>query len=107
MGLNYEIFIRRIGILMIMIKGYPYQISAIHEGDFQCLSDLISDHINNTHTDHIPLYIHKLFTHIMQNTKKINLNMDNINLHEEGAKHNQFGYRLLKSLFFVNDQLNY
>merc|ERR1712228_665654 len=106
MGLNYEIFIRRIGILMTMIRGYPYEISAIHNGDFQCLSDLISDHINNTHTDHIPLYVHKLFTHIMQNVNKIHLNIFFMN-QTAHPNNNQFGYRLLKPLFFVNDQVNY
>merc|ERR1712228_338817 len=111
MGLNYEIFIRRICILMTMIIGYPYEISAIHDGDFQCLSDLISDHINNTHTDHIPLYINKLFTHIMQNVNKIHLDLfwfdEYMKWEKEAAKQNVFGYQLLKSLFFVNNQVNF
>ena len=106
LGLDYQVFIRRIGILMTMIRGWPYEISEIHQGDFQCLSDLISDHINNTHSDSIPFYIHKLFKFIVQNVKKIYLEvlvMDH-NTHPDGT---MFGYKALKPLFFVDNQVNY
>merc|ERR1712228_1098314 len=104
---NYQIFIRVIGILMQMIKGFPYQISAIKQKDFNILSDLISDHINDKKSEKIPFYVHNLFKHIVQNVNKIHLNMEEMNCHDEYAKNGYFGYQKLKSLFFVDDQVNY
>merc|ERR1712173_380243 len=78
-GEYYDPFVRAIGILMHMIKGYAYKISPIHSGDVDCLSDLISDYLNDTRSDSIPLYVHKLFANIMQNVNKIHLNNDLMN----------------------------
>merc|ERR1712228_727818 len=104
---NYEIFIRVIGILMRMIDGWPYEISAIKQKDFKTLSVLISDHINDTHSEKIPFYVHNLFKHIVQNVNKIHLNMFMMNFDKEYAKQNAFGYQKLKSLFFIDNQVNY
>merc|ERR1712228_564478 len=103
---DYEIFIRVIGILMVMIRGWPYTISAIKQKNFNNLSVLISDHINDKKSDKIPFYVHNLFKHIVQNVNKIHLNMAEMNW-EGNAKWNQFGYQKLKSLFFVDDHVNY
>merc|ERR1712228_473401 len=104
---NYKIFIRVIGILMTMIKGYPYQISEIKQKDFNNLSILISDHINDKKSEKIPFYVHNLFKHIVQNVNKIHLNMEEMNCHDEYAKSGDFGYQKLKPLFFIDDQVNY
>merc|ERR1712228_283073 len=104
---DYQIFIRVIGILMTMIIGYPYVISAIKQKDFNILSILISDHINDKKSEKIPFYVHNLFKHIVQNVNKIHLNMAWMNRHKEAVEWNQFGYQKLKSLFFVDDQVNY
>merc|ERR1712228_794992 len=104
---NYEIFIRVIGILMKMITGYPYLISAIKQSDFNILSVLISDHINDTHSEKIPFYVHNLFKHIVQNVNKIHLNVRHMDRHVFGSRNHQFGYQKLKSLFFIDDQINY
>merc|ERR1712228_402520 len=104
---DYQIFIRVIGILMTMIRGYPYKISAIKQKDFNILSILISDHMNDKKSEKIPFYVHNLFKHIVQNVNKIHLNIYNADHHEEGAKWNQFGYQKLKPLFFIDNQVNY
>merc|ERR1712228_149765 len=104
---DYEIFIRVIGILMVMIRGWPYTISAIKQKNFNNLSVLISDHINDKKSDKIPFYVHNLFKHIVQNVNKIHLNMAEMNCHDEYAKNGCFGYQKLKPLFFVDDQVNY
>merc|ERR1712228_806915 len=104
---NYEIFIRVIGMLMEMITGYPYHISAIKQSDFNILSILISDHINDNKSEKIPFYVHNLFKHIVQNVNKIHLNMLLMDIDKEYAEENVFGYQKLKSLFFIDDQVNY
>merc|ERR1712228_130669 len=104
---NYEIFIRVIGMLMEMITGYPYHISAIKQSDFNILSILISDHINDNKSEKIPFYVHNLFKHIVQNVNKIHLNVAEMNCHDEYAEQKCFGYQKLKPLFFVNNQVNY
>merc|ERR1712228_247873 len=104
---NYEIFIRVIGMLMEMITGYPYHISAIKQSDFNILSILISDHINDKKSEKIPFYVHNLFKHIVQNVNKIHLNMFMMDIDEEYAEEGCFGYQKLKSLFFVDEQVNY
>merc|ERR1712228_200439 len=104
---NYEIFIRVIGILMEMIKGWPYRISAIKQSDFNILSVLISDNINDKKSEKIPFYVHNLFKHIVQNVNKIHLNMRYVDRHIFGSKNHQFGYQKLKPLFFVDDAINY
>ena len=104
---NYQIFIRVIGILMYMIDGWPYRISAVKQSDFNILSVLISDQINDNKSEKIPFYVHNLFKHIVQNVNKINLNMENFEFHKEYAKYKQFGYQPLKSLFFVDDDIIY
>merc|ERR1712228_622045 len=104
---NYQIFIRVIGILMEMIRGYPYNISAIKQSDFNILSILISDHINDKKSEKIPFYVHNLFKHIVQNVNKIHLNMEEMNCDKEYADDQCFGYQKLKPLFFIDDQVNY
>ena len=106
-GDNYDVFIRVIGILIHMISGYLYDISPIHSGDVQCLSDLISDYLNDTRSDFIPLYIHKLFANIVQNVNTIHLDMLTMKLHDEAAKYQTYGYRLLRPLFFVDSMINF
>ena len=106
-GKYYHVFVRAIGILMIMISGYPYDISPIRSGDFDCLSDLISDHVNDTHSESIPLYVHKLFANVVQNSNKIHLNTFAMKFHDEAVKYKRFGYRLLRPLFFVDDMINF
>ena len=108
-GEYYHVFVRAIGILMTMIDGFPYEISAIHSGDVDCLSDLISDYVNDTHSDFIPLYIHTLFANIVQNVNKIHFSVGLMEAHDEAAALavNRFGYRTLKPLFFVNGMINF
>merc|ERR1712228_635808 len=91
----------------MMIQGFPYQISAIQQKDFNNLSVLISDHINDKKSEKIPFYVHNLFKHIVQNVNKIHLNMEEMNCHLEYAKTKQFGFKKLKPLFFIDDQVNY
>lgn len=103
----YDVFARVIGMMNLMIQGHPYQVSPIHSGDFECLSDLISDYLNNIHSDFIPLYVHKLFANIVQNVNKIQLEIFLMEMHDEYAKYKQFGYRMLKPLFFIDDMINF
>merc|ERR1712228_883176 len=109
---NYEIFIRVIGILMGMIDGWPYQISAIKQKDFKTLSVLISDHINNKKSEKIPFYVHNLLKHIVQNVNKIHLNMFWFDGYmqwekEYAEEYQMFGHLKLKPLFFIDEQVNY
>merc|ERR1712130_327024 len=82
-------------------------IAPIHSGDVQCLSDLISDYVNDAHSDFIPLYIHKLFSNVVRNVSKINLNMLLMEIHDEGAVYNIYGYKQLQPLFFVDGMINF
>ena len=106
-GENYDVFVHVIGILMFMIGGFVYDISPIDDGDFDCLSDLISDYVNETHSNFIPFYVHRLFANIMQNVKKIRLNMPLMELHDEASKYKEYGFRELKPLFFVDGMVNF
>ena len=105
--LHYSIWIRAIGILMMMISGYPYEISAIKRKDFVHLSALVFDKMNGTHKDSVPLYNHNLFAYVAQNVKKIQENLFLMDLDEEHAEYNHFGYKRLKPLFFVNGHVNF
>merc|ERR1712060_569213 len=105
-GEEYEPFVRVIGILMQMIRGDVYNVSPIHSGDVKCLSDMISDFVEDIHSDYIPLYIHKLFANIIQNVNEVHLNtflMENHASHEN----KMYGYRLFKPLFYVDDMINF
>ena len=72
---NYAKYIRAIGILMKMIRGYPYRVSAIKEKDVTVLSDLTSEQITQSRKQDIPLYVHHLFKYIAQNVKKVEMNL--------------------------------
>merc|ERR1712176_12962 len=82
---NYKNHVRAIGILMKVIQGWPYQISAIKQSDVQCISDLINAHINGQHSPFIPLYIHQLFENIAQKTKEVQMNLRLMNFDNEYA----------------------
>merc|ERR1712129_287231 len=72
------------------------------------MGDLISDIVNDCHSPFIPLYIHKLFANICAKTKKIQINLDVMNLDREEADDGFFGFKKLKPLFFVDDKcVNY
>merc|ERR1712232_1461169 len=70
-GQNYKDFVCAMGMLIKMIGGWPYRIAPIHSKYFHCLSVLISDYVNATHSDSIPLYIHKLFANTLQHVNKV------------------------------------
>lgn len=98
---------RTIGILMMMIQGWPDQISAIKGSDVQCTSDLINDHINGQHSPFMPLYIHQLFANIAQKTKEVQMNLAVMNGDKECANDGYFGYKKLKPLFFIDGMVNF
>merc|ERR1719203_8014 len=90
-----------------MIQGWPYKISAIKGSDVHCISNMMNDQINDKHSPFMPLYIHQLFANIAQKTKEVQVNLEEMNRDKEGAKWNQFGYKKLKPLFFVDDMVNF
>merc|ERR1712228_83395 len=68
----------------------------------------MGDHMNDTHSEKIPFYVHNLFKHIVQNVNKIHLNMLMMDAHKEfEAEFGQYGYQKLKPSFFVEETINY
>eukprot|EP01084_Bolivina_argentea_P000670 1233_1 len=104
---NYESFIRPMNMFEEMIVGYPYAIHAIRDIDVECLSVLISNEMNknifNPKCKNIPPYILKLFNNFTNNIHKIQINMESMSYHLEYAQEEDWGYLLLKPLFFVLD----
>ena len=102
---DYANFIRGINILARLLTGYPYEISLIESIDIECIELLIK---NNQKTwmsvyssQNIPTYIQSFFDNFVNNIIDIQIEMTVMNCHNEYAKYNQFGYKLLKNIFFV------
>ncbi len=107
---DYQSWIKPISILACMFIGFPFNMSRIKNIDVEGLSLLILNSISSSTTSEIcqiPVYISKLFINFVNNVEQIEINMEEMNKHTERKKWNQFGYKLLKPLFFlVNENTN-
>eukprot|EP01084_Bolivina_argentea_P213989 363322_1 len=107
---DYMAWIKPISVLAKMFSGFPFERSRVKNIDISGLSLLILNYLSSSTTSEIcqiPIYISKLFTNFVNNVEQIEINMDQMNCHTERARHKQFGYKLLKPLFFlVNDNTN-
>ena len=92
---DYQNFIRPMAMFNKMIKGYKFKTYAVRAVDVSCLKRLLESKSD------IPIYIKRLFQNFLNNTKKIEINMQEMNKHKEGANSNSYGYRLFKPLFFL------
>jgi len=108
--LDYKSFVTPISMLQKMVVGYPFPVRAITPFDVWILKELISDNLSGSVSTKIPLYCRDLFVNFTNNVQRVEINMREINLHDErtglrrprGKKQLQFGYRLFKDMFFTD-----
>lgn len=103
---DYKAFIRPMIILSNMFIGFPFEISAVKPIDVTCLSLLILNYLSlsfSSKMSKIPVYISTFFANFVNNIEEIEINMYNINNHLEDKQYKQFGYKLLKPLFFISN----
>ncbi len=106
--LNYEDFIRPISMLSVMIRGYPYSQCPISRSDVLCIGKYI-DLILETYIKipKIPTYMVQLFKNIVNNIYNVEINMGEMNCHDEYASQSSFGYLLFKPLFISNGSIQF
>ena len=106
---DYKAFIVPLTAMMEMITGWPFTVRALTKADSQALDFLISDRLSRADSAReLPSYLRRLFANITHNVQTVEINMFPMNYHDEYAStaHVDFGYKLLKPLFFVDSDSN-
>ena len=101
--MDYKAFIEPLTAMIMKITGWPFEIGVLTKADSQALDFLISDRLSSTESAReLPPYLRRLFANITHNVQTVEINMAEMNWHNERAKTSHFGFKLFKTLFFAD-----